>query len=283
MQSYLEKSDPKTILMLLATVILFLAAYFPVIEILVGVWLESEEYAHAFLVVPIIIYIIWNRRDRFQKLPIRYSWLGLALLIFCTFFYPLALLFQLRTLIALSMCLTLAGIVLYLNGLDTLIELTTPLILLLMLIPVPDQIFLKLSFPLQLIVSQITEVLIQLFDIPILREGNIISIPGKSLEVVQACSGLRSMIALLTLSVIMGYFFLDSLYLKVMLFLASIPTAIFVNIIRLATVILFFHFYHLDLAEGYLHHLTGIIIFLTALLTLFALLQVLKFWETKSP
>jgi exosortase len=151
-----------------------------------------------------------------------------------------------------------------------------------MLIPVPDQLYIQITFPLQLMVSQISEVAIRLVGVPILREGNVMNIPEKSFEVVEACSGLRSMITMLTLSVIMGYFMLKRISSKWVLVAAGVPTAIFVNIIRVVFMILLFHFFRLDLTEGVLHTVTGLLIFGIALVILFLLLKGLELWETKS-
>jgi exosortase len=170
----------------------------------------------------------------------------------------------------------------YLAGANSIKELATPLILLLMLIPVPDQLYIQITFPLQLKVSQISEVFIRMFGVPILREGNVMHIPDKIFEVVEACSGLRSMITMLTLSVIMGYFMLKRIPSKWVLVAAGVPTAIFVNIIRVVTMILLFHFFKLDLTEGASHTVTGLLIFGIALVILFLLLKVLELWETKS-
>ena len=272
----------KTAVLALVTLTLFFLAYLPVFQILLNVWIESEEYSHAFLVLPIILYMVWSRRAVFQENQIRYPAVGLVLLVVSTLFYPIALLSQMRTVIAFSMFLTVIGAIVYLAGAKTLKELYTPLLLLVMLIPVPNQFFIQITFPLQLKVSQISEVLVQFFEVAIFREGNVMNIPGRSFEVVRACSGLRSMIVLVTLSVIMGYFMLQKLSSKLILVVASVPTAIFVNIIRVTGMILLFHYYKLDLSNGVLHTATGLLIFSIAMLTLFALLKVLGLWEKKS-
>jgi exosortase len=99
--------------------------------------------------------------------------------------------------------------------------------------------------------------------------------------VVEACSGLRSVITLLTLSVVMGYFLLTRVSSKLLLVAASIPIAIFVNLIRVVAIVLLFHFFGLDLYEGTLHTVTGLLIFLIALATLFMLQRILERWEQK--
>jgi exosortase len=226
--------------------------------------------------------MVWSKRSVLAEATVRFSFIGLLILIVSAPLYMFALLTQVHTVIALSMFLTIIGAMIYLAGAKSIKELATPLILLLMLIPVPDQLYIQITFPLQLKVSQISEVFIRLFGVPILREGNVMNIPGKSFEVVEACSGLRSVITLLTLSVIMGYFMLKRLPSKLILVAAAVPTAIFVNIIRVIFMILLFHFFGLDLTAGTLHTITGLLIFGIALVILFLLLKVLEHWETKS-
>jgi exosortase len=107
------------------------------------------------------------------------------------------------------------------------------------------------------------------------------NIPGKSFEVVEACSGMRSVVALLTLSVIIGFFWLNKKSSKTLLAIASVPTAILVNILRVSVMILLFYFFEMDLSEGVLHTATGMSVFLVATLLLFIFERLLKWWERK--
>ncbi len=271
----------KLCFLVLVAFALFVAAYLPAFQILVEKWLTSEEYSHAFLTLPILMYMVWVKKTALlDKQPV-YSILGLFLVMLATFAYLFALLTQVPTFISLSLYFTIVGVLIYLLGIRAIPILFTPLILLLLLIPVPDQLYIKITFPLQLKVSQFSETFIAMFGVPILREGNVMNTPGKSFEVVEACSGMRSMITLLTLSLIMGYFMLKRKVSKIVLLLTSIPIAIIVNIIRVSTMILLYHFFRLDLSEGFLHTLTGLLVFAFALLMLLFVHKVLEIWETK--
>ena len=265
----------------LGALVLFVVAYFPVFRILAGKWAESEEYSHAFLTLPIILYMVYQNRQRVLETPATFSPLGLVTLMLASALYYFSLLTEVHTVIALAMYLTVLGTVVFLFGIRSLWVLFTPLLLLLMLIPFPDQLYIQLTFPLQLKVSQMSEAIISLFGIPVHRAGNVLTIPQKSFEVVEACSGLRSVITLLTLSVVMGYFLLARTPAKLLLVAASIPVAIFVNLIRVVTIVLLFHSFGLDLYEGTLHTVTGLLIFLIALVTLFLLQRILEQWEHK--
>ena len=263
----------------LGALVLFVVAYFPVFRILAGKWAESEEYSHAFLTLPIILYMVYQNRQRVLETPATFSPLGLVTLMLASALYYFSLLTEVHTVIALAMYLTVLGTVVFLFGIRSLWVLFTPLLLLLMLIPFPDQLYIQLTFPLQLKVSQMSEAIISLFGIPVHRAGNVLTIPQKSFEVVEACSGLRSVITLLTLSVVMGYFLLVRTTSKLLLVAASIPVAIFVNLIRVVTIVLLFHSFGLDLYEGTLHTLTGLLIFLIALAALFLLQRILEQWD----
>ena len=260
---------------------LFAVAYFPVFQILVKKWASSEEYSHAFLTVPIIIYMVWRKRSYLAERQVQYSPFGLFIVALAMAAYYFAMLTQVHTIMCLSMFMTVFGVLIYLAGLNSVKELFTPLLLLLILIPIPEQLYIKLTFPLQLKVSQVSEIIVRFFGVPLLREGNIMNIPGKSFEVVEACSGLRSMITLLTLSFIMGYFMLKKNSSKLILIIASIPTAIVVNIVRVTVMILLSYFFRLDLAEGKLHTITGITVFILALLILLLIQKLLQPWEIR--
>ena len=274
-------ADKKRIILALTALMLFIVAYFPVFRFLADKWLESEEYSHSFIVVPFIFYIVWKKWPLVLEGPVKYSFIGLVILILSIPVYVFALLTQVHTLISVSFFLTIAGLIIYLAGIKALKELFTPLILLLLVIPIPEQLYVQITFPLQIKVSQISEIIIRMIGIPIFREGNVMNIPEKSFEVVEACSGLRSMITILTLSVIMGYFMVRRTFSKLILFISSVPIALFVNIIRVVSIILVFHYFKIDLYTGVWHTITGLVIFCVALIILFLLERVLEIWEEK--
>jgi exosortase A len=260
---------------------LFVAGYFPAIHILVEKWVNSDEYTHAFITVPIILYMVWSRRASLQESQADNSSLGLLLVIFSTTLYLFSLLTRVHTLITFSMFLTIVGVVICLAGARAIREIAIPLLLLAMLIPVPEQLYTQLTFPLQLKVSQASEMIIRMFGVPLFREGNIMSIPEKSFEVVEACSGLRSVITLMTLSVIMGYFLLRNTSSKLLLVAGSIPAAVLANLLRIVVMVLLYHFFKLDVTEGALHTLGGMAVFVVALGILFIMQRALEFWEQR--
>ena len=254
-------------LAILAT-LLFIGGFFPVFQILVEKWARSEEYAHAFLAVPIIGYMVWCKKDIFHKKQEGNIVFGLPLVIISIILYLISLQLQIPTVSSLTLVFTLISVLIYLAGFGAIKELITPIILLIIIIPIPNQIYSTITLPLQLKVSQVSEAIIHLLNIPVMREGNILHIPGRTFQVVEACSGLRSMITLLTLSLIMGYFMLTKAVLRVLLTCMSLPVAFFINIIRVVSLVLAYHYLKLDLAVGTPHTILGLVVFGIALVLL---------------
>lgn len=263
-------------------IILFAIAFYPALKILVEKWMSSDEYTHAFIVFPLICYMAWKKRQLLQNISQKYSAIGLLVILISAFLYYFALLTEVHTIILFAMYCTVIGISIYILGLRSLMVMATPFLLLLLLIPMPEQLYTLLTFPLQLKVSEISELILRMFHIPMLREGNVMKIPGMSFEVIEACSGLRSMIALLTLSILMGSFAVTLFRSKFILVLASIPLAIFVNILRVVSMILLYHLFSFDLTEGIWHTASGLMVFATAIVTLIFLQKALELWEQKT-
>ena len=257
----------------------FILAFFPVWKRLVLTWYSSDDYSHGFFIIPLCFYIIWRKKEVLAEIPIRSSLWGLALFIFSLLLYLFAHLAEIMTLTSFSMVLLLAGVVIYFYGFSMFKELIFPLFLLLFMIPVPAQIYAKLTIPLQLFVTKASVGISSLLGLPIYREGNVIHLPGRTLQVVQACSGLRSMISLLTLSVIFAYLTLKSNLLRSILFLSGIPAAILVNIIRVLLLVFAFHYLNFDLTKGITHTVFGIIIFILALILIFIMKTILSIWD----
>lgn len=257
----------------------FVLAYFPVWRRLVITWYSSDDYSHGFFIIPLCFYIIWRKKEVITEIPIKPSSFGLALVIFSLLLYLFAHLAEIVTLSSFSMVLLLAGVVIYVYGFLMFKELIFPLFLLLFMIPVPAQIYAKLTIPLQLFVSKASVGISNLLGLPVYREGNVIHLPERTLQVVQACSGLRSMISLLVLSAIFGYLTLKSNLLRTILFFSGIPAAIFVNIIRVVLMVLAFYYFNYNLTTGTIHTVFGVVIFFLALIFIAITKGVLSIWD----
>jgi exosortase len=260
---------------------IFVVAYLPVWKNLIWSWYQMEEYSHGFLVIPVCIYLLWLERDALSETPKAPSSWGLLLVFFSLVIYIFSHFAGVLTFANLSMILLLSGMVVYFYGFLPLKKLLFPLLLLLFMIPFPSQIYSKLTIPIQLLVSKWSVSSALSLGVPVYREGNVIHLPDAALQVVQACSGLRSMMSLLFLGALLAYFGLKSNLARSVLLLASIPVAVFVNIVRVFILILCSAYTPYDLTQGGLHTTFGIAIFLLALALLILIEGVLSLWDKK--
>ena len=263
----------------LGTILLFAIAYMPAFKILAERWAESEEYSHAFLVVPIILYMVYQKKNLLPKSSnlSTVPW-TFPIIIFCSLYF-FSLLTEVHSVIFISMFISALFSIAYIYGISSIKLLFTPILLFLMIIPVPDQVIISITFPLQLLVSIISEIVIRFFDIAVIRNGNIIEITNKKFEIVEACSGLRSVITLITMSVIIGYFFLKNNFLKVYLLLAAVFVAIIVNIFRIVSMVIFFEYLKFDMSKDPVHSFLGIFVIIIAFMLLFSIKTVMEKWE----
>ncbi len=264
-------------LALLAIAVLF--AFLNVFQNLWNAWVGSDDYSHCFFIIPIALYASWLKKERLAALSVKPSAFGGLCLIFLLFLYIISRHAEITTLSAVFMVSVLFCLVFFLAGWVYLKELSFPLTLLFFMIPVPEQIYSSLTVPLQLFVSQVSVSIAQLFDIPIYREGNVIHLPARTLAVIDACSGLRSLMSLVTVSLIMGYFFLHSHLLRVILMAVSLPVAILVNCLRVLVTILVLYSYQYDLTDDSVHSLYGLASFVVAFLLLFSIRSGLGRWD----
>ena len=267
---------------LLPTLVLafFAVSYYPALKMLAKKWLASDDYTHAFFIVPVIVYMIWQKREHLINKR-GGSLLGFILVVISILLYLVSLQLQIPTLIFLATVASIISALIYIAGFHILKELAIPILLLFMIIPIPNQLLSMLTASLQLKISAISEIFIRQLSVPIFREGNVLQIQNMSFQVVEACSGIRSLISMTTLSILIGYFTLTRIWSVTLLFLFSIPVAIVINIIRVVTLVLAFHYFHIDLSVGVSHTITGLVLFILGLVLLFAFQRVLESWETE--
>jgi exosortase len=264
-------------------VISFLFAYYPVWLGLIQVWSSSDDASHGFLIVPAAVYIVWHQRAKLGTIPISPSWWGLPVVLLSQVLYLFAKLAGISSISPLALIITIAGVVHFLYGWRMVRAVLFPISLLLLMIPIPTQIYSAVTLPLQLIVTKISTAATSMIGIPVYREGNVIHLSDYTFEVVQACSGLRSIMSLFTLAALYGYFSLTSTFLRSVLFVLALPIAILVNIVRIAVMILSYHFLHFNLTLEPVHTWYGMAIFgLSFLLFLFTQ-KVLAIWDKSVP
>ena len=254
--------------------VLLVVCYAPVLKAMIRQWNNDPDMGHAFFVPLITGYIVWQSRDDLAAMQPKPNWWGLLLvalggvqLIVGTLG---AELFTART----SLVVTLIGIVWTVGGTAILRKLAFPLFLLFFMVPIPAVIYSAATFKLQILASQLADEALNVLSVPVLREGNILELPNQRLSVVEACSGIRSLLSLTFLSLVYGYFFEMRTWLRVVLFFSTIPIAIIANASRV-TITGIMTQIKPELAEGFFHEAEGWVIFMVALVILILWHQVL--------
>jgi exosortase len=249
--------------------LLLVAVYFRIAGKLVFDWFDIPDYTHGPLVPLFSIYIMWDNRNVLRNTPIRQSWGGLPLVILglCTVILGVygADLFLSRT----SFLILLAGLIWTFLGRSMLRALLFPLLTLLLAIPFPEIVFNKITFPLQLLATQLASGILSLLQVPVLYEGNVIQLPVMKLEVAEACSGIRSLMSLFTLAIFYGYFLERGVWRRVILALASIPIAVAANAARIVGTGLCVQYWDPDKALGFFHEFSGWVMFVISLMLLY--------------
>jgi exosortase len=241
---------------------------------LVHDWWTDDNYSHGFLIVPIALYLAWERRRLVAAAPNKPALAGLVIVLVSIGTLLAGILGAELFLTRISILGTVTGSVLFLFGWQRLRVLAFPLAFLLLMIPLPAIIFNQIAFPLQLLASRVGEAAMMSVDIPVLREGNVLILANTSLEVAEACSGIRSLVSLLTLGIMFGYFTDRRSWVRVLIALSTIPIAIVANGARVAGTGMAAHRFGPEAAQGFLHEFSGWAVFMVAFLMMMALQRV---------
>ena len=253
----------------------FLLLYWQVIAKLVSAWMTDDNYSHGFFIVPLALYFAWERRQRFFAAPSQPSNAGLVLVAGSILLLAAGILGAELFISRLSILGALAGTLLFLFGWKRVRVLVFPLAFLLLMIPLPAIIFNQIAFPLQLTASQVGEMTITAANVPVLREGNLLILPHTTLEVAEACSGIRSLISLLTLGIVFGYFTDSRPWVRLLIALSTVPVAILSNGMRVAGTGIAAHHFGPAAAEGFFHEFSGWLLFAVAFLMMLGVQRLL--------
>ena len=235
---------------------LLILAYLPILARMASQWSNDDDMSHGFFVPAVAAYVAWSRRDELQALEVKPSYWGLALLGWSIIQMTLGILGAELFLQRSAFVGSVWGAVLFLGGWAFIRALALPLLMLPLMVPIPAVIYNQITFPLQLFASSVAEHVLSLLGIPVLRDGNVLELANQKLSVVEACSGIRSLMSLTFLSLVYGYLSEPRLWVRWSIFLASIPIAVAANAFRVsATGVL--SEYNPDLAQGFFHTLEG--------------------------
>jgi exosortase len=262
-------------------VVAFGVLYRDVIVELVKNW-GGEDFSHGYLIVPVALYFVWDRRSRLSATEPHPSNIGLLVVVASVGLLVVSVLGAAVFLARLSMLGVIAGIVLYLYGWRHLRIVAFPIAFLLLMIPIPTILFNQIAFPLQLLASRFGEMALTVAGIPVLREGNVITLSNTTLEVAEACSGIRSLISLLAFAIVLGYLTDRRVWTRSVLAVASVPVAIVANGVRVAATGIAAYRIGPEAAQGTLHTFSGWLVFVVSVILL-GTLQRLIAWIFPCP
>jgi exosortase len=252
----------RTILAILGTLALTTYVYYPILLHMFYTWRTNPDYSYGLVVVPLALYFAYEKTPQLRRAKLEGSWWGAAVLAAGVGSICVGELGGLLTALRSGYVLTLMGLVLLLAGKRVFRILLFPMMFLFLMVPLPQSLVNIIAFPLQLIAAGWAVESLQAFGIPALLEGNIIHLAHTELFVAQACSGLRSLMALLTLGVVLAQFFRAGRIVQQSILVASaIPIAIVVNAVRVSLTGVLTHNFGREAATGMIHEFQGMITF----------------------
>ncbi|MCF8108012.1 MAG: exosortase/archaeosortase family protein [Desulfohalobiaceae bacterium] len=256
--------------------LLWLIAFYPVYPSLVDTWLNHSNNSHGILVPLIAGFFIWQKRGQLQAAPLNPSLWGGLLLLCSLLLYGLFYIGSVAVACRLMIILSLVGLIIFNYGTNILKIIRFPIFFLIFMIPIPVAIYTMVAFPLQLFATDVAAAAINLLSIPVYKEGNMLYFVQTSLEVAEACSGLRSMTAFLMLGCLFAYLMDKGRLRRAVLVASGIPLAIFANIVRVTGTGILAHFYGARVARGFMHEFSGMAVFAFGFVLLFILYSLLN-------
>ncbi len=268
-----------------ALLLLILWLYVPILVRLFLQWVgphRDPNFEHGIFVPLFALFVLWQDRKRLQAIPSDPSWAGLPLAILSLLMLALGVLgaelFFSRT----SLLVLLAGLIILFQGWAFFRAVLFPWAFLFLMIPIPNLILQQITFPLQLLASRVATGMLELVGVPVLRQGNVIVLASMPLDVVEACSGIRSLLTLLTLAIIYGYLMEKRIWVRIVLAISAVPIAVAANSFRIFGTGMLVQYWDPDKAEGFFHTFEGWLIFVVALILLLAVHKLISLlWKPR--
>lgn len=249
---------------------LLIVSYLPMFNWLIYRWTRSESYySHGFLIPLISVFIIWQYRNKLKKTDITNSKFGIILISIGLLIHIIAATLRVYFVSGFSFVLVLCGLILYFFGKKIMKTILFPVLFLLTMIPLPLVLISNLTVKLKLFVAQIAALLLSFIGFEAVRDGSIIRIKESMLLVEAPCSGLRSLVALLTLGLLFAYFVKIGFLKRVIIFLSSIPIALISNILRVMLLSVVNYVYGEKFALGIFHDFSGYLLYVVAIAGLY--------------
>jgi exosortase len=239
--------------------------YFGIVGGMVDDWINDENYSHGFMIPGIAAFFLWRSRNELAACPSAPSYWGLLPLLLGGTMYLAGSVVQEYFLMRSSLIVILTGTIWLLLGFRMLRLMALPVGYLIFMVPLPYTVYNSMAFPLKLFVTRVSVYLLKLTGLPVMREGNVIIFPNITLEVVEACSGMRSLVSLVAMGVAYAFIALKHPWQRVLLVLGTVPIAVASNVLRVYGTGVLSRYYGAAAAEGFFHEFAGIAVFLVAL------------------
>src|SRR5579862_4622034 len=218
----------------LAIGVLLIVAFWPILQSMYGSWFDEGAYMeHGILVIPAAAYMAWTKKDKLQAIPLNPSVWGLVLLFAGALQAILGIMAQWMWVSRMSFLVSLVGSIAAVFGWRMVKELVYPLCTLVLMVAPPTFVFERLTLSLQLLASRLGETCLEALGYSVLREGNILEMVGIKLSVEEACSGIRSLVAIIFMCVLYNYFFVEGRWMRTFILVMAVPIAILGNAVRI--------------------------------------------------
>jgi exosortase len=237
---------------------------------------SDPNFQHGIFVPLFVLFVLWQDRKKLQAIAPAPSWSGLPLVVLSLLMLALGVLGAELFFSRVSLLVLLAGLIILFQGWTFFRALLFPWAFLILMIPIPALLINRVTFPLQLLASKLASVLLDIVGVPVLRQGNVIVLASMPLDVAEACSGIRSLLTLVTLAMIYGYLTETRRWVRVVLAISAVPIAVAANSFRIFGTGLLVQYWDPDKAEGFFHAFSGWLIFVVALIMLFAVHRVIS-------
>ncbi len=261
-------SAGRNYVLLAAPFVVLLVVYLPALIDLVENWWHDDNYSHGFLVPLVSAGLVWSKREQLARIPHRIDRLGLLVVLAGAVLFVLANGMAEYFTLRFSFVLTLFGMTWYLFGRQFVRTIWFAFFFLLFMIPIPYVIYYAIAFPMQTLATKITVWGLNVIGMAAVRQGNIIHITGHSLEVAEACSGIRSLVSLVALGALYAYVTQKRFIGQVIVFVSTVPVAIVGNVVRVFVTSVLVATGTEAVTQEPLHSIMGLLVFVVAFILL---------------
>ncbi len=232
--------------------------YAPVIRDMAAQWAVDTTYGYGYYIPPVAAYLVWDRRRALRATRAEGTWFGLPVLLLGLAALVFGRIGGVALLARTSLIPVLFGLVLLLGGWRMARLVAFPVLFLGLMIPLPQDVLQRLTWPLQIFTAQFSTEVLRLMGYPVYLEGIYIDLPNVRLEVAEACSGFRSLVALTATGILLAHLTQERWRERILLVASVVPIAIFANAVRVTSNIA------LGIYEGTYHTVSGWMVFVGA-------------------